>query len=187
MTQAALPPFSLLILAGGRATRMHGADKGLVLWQGRPLIAHVLDRVIAQDIVISCNRSFAEYERYGRVIADVSDDFAGPLAGMAAGLPLCNHDWVLIVACDMPCLPADLALKLWQALDDGQRIAVAHDGEHLQPLCLLLHRSLAEDIAETVANGQAAAHCWIKRHPHAVAMFDDQDAFRNINTLDELE
>lgn len=187
MSQSPLPLFSLLILAGGRATRMNGADKGLVQWRAQPLIAHVLERLPSDDVVISCNRNFAAYERYGRVVTDLNGDFAGPLAGMAAGLPLCKHEWVLVVACDMPCLPADLAQKLWQMLDDRQRIVVAHDGEHLQPLCLLLHRSLAQDIADGVTNGQAAVHKWIKSHAHTIAVFNDQDAFRNINTLEELE
>ena len=186
MTQAALPAFSLLILAGGRATRMHGVDKGLVLWQGQPFVAHIVARIHSDDVVISCNRSFADYQRYGRVIADLNPDFAGPLAGMAAGLPLCQHDWVLVVACDMPCLPVNLFERLWYALDDKQ-IAVAHDGQRVQPLCVLLHRSLVDDIAATVAQGQAAVHRWINRHPHTVVIFDDESAFRNINTLAELE
>lgn len=186
MTHSSLPALSLLVLAGGRATRMNGADKGLALWHGQALIAHVIKRLGISDIVISCNRSFSEYQRYGRVVADRNDAFAGPLAGMAAGLPLCRHEWVVVVACDMPCLPTNLQDQLWQARDHDQPLVVAHDGEHLQPLALLVHQTLAPDIAAAVADGRFAVHQWIKRQPHAIAHFNDRDAFRNINTIEEL-
>ena len=73
------PQFSALILAGGRATRMEGLDKGLVLWHGKPLIAHVVENLKTQvdDVVISCNRSFDDYQQYGLAIADTTPNFAG--------------------------------------------------------------------------------------------------------------
>lgn len=181
------PVFSAVILAGGRATRMQGADKGLVLWQGQPLITQVLTKLQPQvdDVVISCNRHFAEYSQYGTVVADTVANFAGPLAGMAAALPCCRHDWVLVVACDMPCLPLNLTQQLWQALDNT-RLAVAHDGEHLQPLCLLLHRSLLVSIEDEVTNGHAAVYKWIHKHAHNIAYINDKTAFININSLAEL-
>ena len=182
------PPFSALILAGGRGTRMEGLDKGLVLWQGEPLIAYVLSSIHVQvdDIVISCNRSFEDYQHYGTVVADNSPDFLGPLSGIAAALPHCQHEWAFVVACDMPCLPADIVLRLWQALHDNAQLAVGHDGEHLQPLCLLLNKSLWPSLDEYVKQGHASVYKWINTQVHSLAYVNDKHAFMNINSLAEL-
>jgi len=180
-----IPTFSTLILAGGQATRMNGADKGLVLWHNQPLIHHVLKNLPQDDVVISCNRNLEQYQHYGRVVMDNTPNFAGPLAGIAAGLAICQHDWVLVTACDMPCLPANINCLLWQNLAD-KPIAVAHDGAHLQPLLLLLHRSLANDIQQAVTQGQGSVYKWLMQHPHQVVYFEDTSIFTNINTLDIL-
>lgn len=177
--------FSTLILAGGQATRMNGQDKGLVMWQNQPLISHVLKNLPKDDIIISCNRNLAQYQQYGRVVSDTTPDFIGPLAGIAAALPLCRHEWVLITACDMPSLPMGIAEYLWQHLD-GQQIAVAHDGEHLQPLLLLVHRHLADDAQQQVAEGFSSVYKWLQRLPHRVVYFNDKNIFTNINSLEFL-
>ena len=177
--------FSTLILAGGQATRMNGQDKGLVLWQGQALISHVLKNLPQEDVVISCNRNLDRYQLYGRVIKYEIPDFAGPLAGIAAALPLCRYEWVVISACDMPCLPTGIADYLWQHLE-GKQIAVAHDGEHLQPLLLLVHRNLAEDIQQQVAQGFSSVYKWLQRLPHSVVYFNDKNIFTNINRLENL-
>lgn len=176
------PIFSTLVLAGGRATRMNGNDKGLVLWQGQTLISHVLKNLPQNDVVISCNRNLDVYAQYGRVVCDTTPNFAGPLAGIAAALPLCQHDWVVVSACDMPCLPVDVALTLWQRVGDNL-IAVAHDGEHLQPLLMLVHKSLVQDIEQQVAQGFSSVYKWLMRHPHQVVNFDDKEMFLNVNSL----
>ncbi len=176
------PIFSTLILAGGKATRMNGHDKGLVLWQGQPLISHVLKNLPHDDIVISCNRNLEFYQQYGRVITDTTPNFSGPLAGIAAALPVCQHDWVLVSACDMPCLPADIAVTLWQRVGRNL-IAVAHDGEHLQPLLLLAHKSLADDLQRQVAHGFGSVYKWINSHPHSVVFFNNKEIFLNVNSL----
>lgn len=177
------PLFSTLVLAGGQATRMNGQDKGLVLWQGQALISHVLKNLPKDDIVISCNRNLELYQQYGRVVSDASPHFVGPLAGIAAALPLCRYEWVLITACDMPCLPVGIADYLWQHLD-GRQIAVAHDGEHLQPLLLLVHRSLAEDAQQQVAQGFSSVYKWLQRLAHAVVYIEDKNVFVNVNRLE---
>ena len=180
-------PISAIILAGGQATRMQGRDKGLVRWRGKPLIEHVLARIQPQvaDVAISCNRNAGVYGGYAKCLPDVIAGFPGPLAGIAACLPLCEHDWVLVVACDMPQLPETLAEQLMAEIGEN-RIAVAHDGEHLQPLALLMHRSLAPTLDEALREGIYAVQKWIRRHPHAVVCFNNPDAFININALEEL-
>jgi molybdenum cofactor guanylyltransferase len=179
------PDFSTLILAGGKATRMNGHDKGLVIWQNAPLINHVLKNLPKNDVVISCNRNLAIYSQYGRVVSDQSPDFAGPLAGIAAALPLCNHEWVLITACDMPCLPPNVAQLLWCNIADN-KIAVAHDGEHLQPLLLLVHRSLAQNIQQSVNSGNSSVYKWLMQQPHHVVYFTEATIFTNVNSLEAL-
>lgn len=177
------PLFSTLILAGGKASRMNGNDKGLVLWQQQPLISHVLKNLPKDDVVVSCNRNLDAYAQYGRVVSDKNSDFFGPLAGISAALPLCKHEWVIMSACDMPCLPINIAPILWQHMGNNQ-IAVAHDGEHLQPLLLLLHRSLAADIMQQVEDGHSSVYKWINRHPHSIVYFDNKEMFTNINSLE---
>ncbi|MGY2437305.1 NTP transferase domain-containing protein, partial [Escherichia coli] len=92
------PPFpvSSVILAGGRASRMGGDDKGWVPLAGKPLIAHVLERLRPQvdEVLINANRSEERYRALAPVIGDAQADFQGPLAGMQAGLAAARHDWV---------------------------------------------------------------------------------------------
>ena len=100
-------PVSAVVLAGVRHPH-GGADKGWVELAGRPLIDHVLDRLRPQvdEILINANRSQARYQALAPVIGDDNPDYLGPLAGMQAGLAAARHDWVLIVPCDGPALPA---------------------------------------------------------------------------------
>ena len=100
-----------LILAGGRGSRMGGVDKGLQLLEGRPLVAHVIERLAPQaaSLLISANRNLDAYAALGhRVLADPPGlEFAGPLAGMLAGLEALPDDaWLLTAPCDCPRLPA---------------------------------------------------------------------------------
>ena len=122
-------PISAIILAGGRATRMDGADKGLVLFQQKPLIAHVIDRLAPQvdEVLINANRETEAYGRLGYpVLQDEVTGFAGPLAGMQLGLKHAKSEYVLTVPCDSPLLPLDLAARLESALVQGHaEIAIA--------------------------------------------------------------
>ena len=100
-----LPGCSVLLLAGGRGQRMGGADKGLLDWQGRPLIAWLHERVrpLTDDLIISCNRNAERYAAYAdRLVSDAESDFPGPLAGILAGLDAARHDWLLVLPCDAP-------------------------------------------------------------------------------------
>lgn len=180
--------FSAIILAGGRATRMNGRDKGLVEWRGQPLVAHVLERLRDQvdDVVISCNRHPEAYARFGVCAADTTGNYAGPLAGIAACLPLCRHARVLVTACDMPCLPRDLVARLAAAFQADTDVAVIHDGEHLQSLAMLVDRRVLPGLESALARGHAAVHRWLSEQRHVVVHYPDPAAFVNFNTLEEL-
>lgn len=140
-----LPPLSAGVLAGGAGLRLGGADKGLALLAGRPLITWVLDALQTQAIerLISANRNPAQYAAYGLpVLADRGG--AGPLAGLAALLAAATQDWLLCVPCDAPALPADLGARLYRAAQAaGAPAAYLHDGQGPQPTFCLVRRELA--------------------------------------------
>jgi molybdenum cofactor guanylyltransferase len=182
-------PVSAVILAGGRATRMGGDDKGWVPLAGKPLIVHVLDRLRPQvdEVLSNANRSEERYRALAPVIDDGNGNFLGPLAGMQAGLAAARHDWVLFVPCDGPGLPMDLMSRFRAALTPDIELVVAHDGSHLQPVVALLHKSLLPSLRQTLAEGERKIACWFARHRMAVVSFVDQpDAFINLNDQTEL-
>ncbi|MFQ2192353.1 molybdenum cofactor guanylyltransferase MobA [Aeromonas jandaei] len=182
-------PVSAVILAGGRATRMGGEDKGWVELAGRPLIAHVLERLRPQvdEILINANRSHDRYQVLAPVISDDNRDYLGPLAGMQAGLAAARHDWVLFVPCDGPALPPDLMSRFRAALTPDTELVVAHDGDWLQPVVALLHTSLLPSLSAALAGGERKIDIWFARHNMVVVSFADQpDAFINLNSPDEL-
>lgn len=182
-------PVSAVILAGGRATRMGGEDKGWVALAGRPLIDHVLERLCPQvdEVLINANRSQTRYQALAPVISDDNNDYLGPLAGMQAGLAAAHHDWVLFVPCDGPALPHDLMSRFRAALTPDTELVVAHDGDWLQPVVALLHKSLLPSLTLALAEGERKIDIWFARHRMAVVNFADQpDAFINLNSPAEL-
>ncbi|WP_219598559.1 MULTISPECIES: molybdenum cofactor guanylyltransferase MobA [Aeromonas] len=182
-------PVSAVILAGGRATRMGGEDKGWVALAGRPLIDHVLERLRPQvdEVLINANRSQTRYQALAPVISDDNNDYLGPLAGMQAGLAAAHHDWVLFVPCDGPALPHDLMSRFRAALTPDTELVVAHDGDWLQPVVTLLHKSLLPSLTHALAEGERKIDIWFARHKMAVVSFADQpDAFINLNSPAEL-
>lgn len=184
-------PVSAVILAGGRATRMGGDDKGWVPLAGRPLIEHVLERLRPQvdEVLINANRSQARYGALAPVVGDDNADFLGPLAGMQAGLSAARQDWVLFVPCDGPALPLDLMTRFRAALaaQPEAELVVAHDGSHLQPVVALLHKSLLPSLQQALAEGERKTAAWFARHRMAVVSFADQpDAFINLNSPSDL-
>ncbi|MFM5558042.1 MULTISPECIES: molybdenum cofactor guanylyltransferase MobA [Aeromonas] len=190
MSRSDLPfPVSAVILAGGRATRMGGDDKGWVPLAGKPLIVHVLERLRPQvdEVLINANRSEERYRTLAPVIGDAQADFQGPLAGMQAGLAAARHDWVLFVPCDGPALPRDLMARFRAAMTPQSELVVAHDGQHLQPVVALLHRALLPSLQLALAEGERKTGAWFARHRMTVVPFADApDAFVNLNSPAEL-
>ncbi|MDF2447420.1 MAG: molybdenum cofactor guanylyltransferase MobA [Moraxellaceae bacterium] len=183
------PACSAIVLAGGRATRLDGADKALVPLAGKPLLAHVLERLAPQvdDIVINYNRAPAALAGFGHpVVGDAGEAFAGPLAGIAAALPHCRHDIVLVVPCDSPFLPRDLQARLAAALTADHALAIAHDGERLQPLFLLLRRERLPALAAWLQNGGRKVESWCLAQNPAIVRIIDDNAFSNLNTAEEI-
>ena len=180
-----------LVLAGGRARRMAGRDKGLIELAGRPMVHWVVERLVPQaaSVLISANRSIERYSDFGfEVIRDVDDGFLGPLAGISVGLTQAATPWLVTVPCDSPLLAGNLVVRLSAAVpENGAGIAVAHDGNRLQPVFSLIHRDLAPDLVDFLRSGGRKIDLWLDRHVWARVDFSDQpDMFLNVNTPEEL-
>ncbi|MCJ7555614.1 MAG: molybdenum cofactor guanylyltransferase [Gammaproteobacteria bacterium] len=174
-----------LVLAGGRATRMGGMDKGLVKLAGRPMVAWVIECLQGQvdELIINANRNQDMYRAMGhQVVSDRCGDFQGPLAGMASGMAAAGSQWLLTAPCDSPLLSPLLAERLRQACAEGADIAVAHDGERLQPVFALLRCSLLGSLQAYLDAGGRKIDRWYAEHAmQAVDFSDCMDTFLNIN------
>mgnify|MGYP001172838676 FL=1 len=181
-----------VLLAGGRAERMGGRDKGLLPLAGEPLIAHGIRRLKPQvaELLISANRHGETYQRFGcRVVGDGADErFRGPLAGMLAALRVATTPWVLTAPCDSPLLPPDYAARMLAALAGTRAVASVVDGEGgWQPVFALLSVELRDDLAAWLAAGEGGVERWLRRHRPARVEFPDRPGlFRNVNTPEEL-
>lgn len=180
-----------LVLAGGLGRRMGGVDKGLQLLRGKPMVAWVIERLAPQvnTVLINANRNAETYARFATaVVPDRIEGFAGPLAGFHAGLAACPTEFLVAVPCDSPFLPSDLVERLYAAIrTSGADVAVARSGGRLQPVFALLRKDLLPILAATLADGGCKVEAWVASVNSAVADFDDDAAFANINTLDELD
>ncbi len=180
---------AVVVLAGGQGRRMGGADKGLVDYRGRPLVAWVLDALAPQagEIVISANRNLERYAATGhRVLPDTLPDFPGPLAGVLAAMRAVAAPWLLVVPCDTPHLPGDLANRLLAAARAADTpVAVAADAARTHHTCFLARTALADDLAATLARGERAVHRWQAAHNPAVVQFDAA-GFANFNRPEDL-
>jgi len=177
--------FSCIILAGGEGKRAGGRDKGLILYKNRPLIEHVIAAVKTQtdDIIISANRNIETYRLLAdRVITDTSASYRGPLAGIAACLPHCQHQRILVVACDMPALPANLVERL--AVDtDKYPVSIATvDAQH--QLAMVINRDLLASIQQNLDQDQLKLIAWVQSVTFRAVSFDDlPGSFANLNRL----
>lgn len=178
-----------IVLAGGQGRRMGGVDKGLQPLRGRPMIEHVLERLAPQvgEIVINANQNAATYARFGhRVVGDEVSGFAGPLAGLHAGMKAAAHALVVTVPCDSPFLPVDLVSRLNSSLKEND-LAVARTGAQPHPVFALARKSVLQNLEAFLTGGGRKIDAWYARLKFVEVPFDDQpDAFRNINTLEEL-
>ncbi|MEW6646057.1 MAG: molybdenum cofactor guanylyltransferase MobA [Pseudomonadota bacterium] len=187
-----LPAITAVILAGGRARRMDGADKALLPLAGRPLLAHVIDALRPQvdTILLNSNRAAAEYASFGLpVIADTLPEQPGPLAGLLAALQASTSDLVLCVPCDTPCLPADLVQRMHATLTQAAAdICTVSDGERLHAAIMLAHRRVRPALETYLISGGRKVQDWLHGQKLAVADFSGQaTAFSNINTAQDLQ
>jgi len=178
-----------IVLAGGQGRRMGGVDKGLAPLRGRPLVAWVLERLAPQvaEIVINANQNLGTYAGLGhRVVPDAIGGFAGPLAGLHAGLGAVAHELAVTVPCDSPFLPLDLVSRMRKALGHHD-LAVAKTGDQPHPVFSLVRRSVHAHLGAFLAGGGRKIDAWYASLKVIEVPFDDEaEAFRNINTREEL-
>ncbi|MCU0736697.1 MAG: molybdenum cofactor guanylyltransferase [Methylotetracoccus sp.] len=180
-----------IVLAGGRARRMGGVDKGLIEWRGRPLVAYALDavRAVADTVLISANRNLERYAAFGcPVIADAGESFEGPLAGLLSGMKTASTPLLMTVPCDSPQMTGPLLARLVARLmEQDADVAAAHDGERLHPTFMLVKRELRADLENFLGGGERKVRLWLARHRLAIADYrDNADLFVNINTPEDL-
>ena len=187
---SALPPG--IILAGGQSRRM-GTDKAWVQLQGQPLIAH-LSQALRQQVSHITVISQLPPDTYADYADDCLHDSQGPFWGPLAGIATALHhhsaaEQLLIVPCDTPCLPPDLGARLSHQRHSAQvPLAVAHDGERIQPLFAILSPQLLPSLQAYLHSGQRRLQDWLQQTPHTVVDFSDCSAdFANINNHHDLE
>lgn len=184
-----------VVLAGGRATRMGGGDKPLLDIGGRSILARVLDRIARPDmpLVLNANEDPARFARFGLpVVADAIPDYAGPLAGILAGL-----DWaaantgaelLLSVPGDCPFIPRDLAARLLEArATAGTPFACAASGGWTHPVIGLWPLAMREALRLALAEGERKIDRFTGRFGCATTEWpiDLCDPFFNVNTPEE--
>ena len=181
---------SAVILAGGRGTRMGGADKGLLHYRQRPLVEWVLEAVRPQvnEVLISANRNLDGYAGYGcRILSDTLPDYPGPLAGVLTAMGAVATEWLLVAPCDTPHLPADLVQSLWRAAQsDGVPIAIATDAAQAHYTIMLVQTRLAESLRDYLNSGQRAVHRWQQTFHPARHQFAGR-SLENFNTPADLQ
>lgn len=184
-----------IVLAGGLGRRMsadgQGVDKGLQPFRGLPMVQHAIERLAPQvgALLINANRNLDRYRALGwPVVSDAIEGFAGPLAGLHAGMRHARTRYVVTVPCDSPFLPLDLVERLSAALAaaPGARLAVARTGEQAHPVFALAERALLGDLEAFLASGRRKIDAWYAPLNVVEVDFGDESAFRNINTPQEL-
>lgn len=184
-----------LILAGGRGTRMGEVQKGLQPFHGKPLLSHAIARLGPQvdALAINANVQLETYAAFGLPVwPDLRHDFPGPTAGLEAGLAASPNEWIVTVPCDSPFLPMDLVARLRDAVartNADLAYAVTDDGRERQPqpVFCLLRCSLLPALSAWLDAGERKLGAWQRNQHFAEAVFEDERAFHNINTLDELQ
>lgn len=183
-----------LVLAGGLGRRMGGVDKGLLPFEGVPLARRALERLRPQvgALMLNANRHLDVYAAWGvPVWPDADDQFAGPLAGLLAGLRHAGTPWVACVPCDCPHFPPDLVQRLAAHAADADvvmPVTPAPDGgrPQPQPVFSLVRRHLADDLSQFLAAGGRKVEAWAARLRCVQVPFHDSAAFANANTAQEL-
>lgn len=186
-----------MILAGGKASRMGYKNKGLQKLNARPLIEHIIKRLEPQvnELIISANQDIEAYSHYVEtILPDKEQTYPGPMAGICSGLAhinktQSNSDYLLVVPCDGPFLPLDLASRLYFSLQkSNQQLACVHDGQYKQPTYLLAHKNLLASAEQFLAQDKHKLGQWLKENQADLVDFSDQaQAFTNINSLQQLQ
>lgn len=180
-----------VILAGGLARRMNNQDKGLINYKCRPMVSYAIAALtaVADQSFINANRNREQYQKFGLpVIADQTDSFDGPLAGVLTAMIHTDADVLIVMPCDSPLIKAEHLQKLLSTrAEHDADVAVAFDGERLHPVFLAIKTSLKTSLQDYLASGQRRIDCWLEQQKMVKADFSNEpEIFININTLTQL-
>ena len=183
---------SAVILAGGKARRMGGQDKGLQILGKQSLIQYVIHRLQPQihDISINANRNQTEYAKFGfPIFSDELPDFQGPLSGILTALEKTKSDFILFTPCDTPFFPTNLLDKLQSAVENHRAlIAYACDEEREHPVFCLMSVQLKEKLRHYLASGERRLLQFMKKNRGISVTFTKEEGnFENFNTMDDLK
>lgn len=182
-----------VILAGGQGRRVGYQQKALLCYQGHTVLSQVMQQLSLQvsQIYINANQQRERYLQHSdNVFSDQQTQFLGPLAGMLAAFKTVNKEWLLFVPCDNPTLPKNLVRTLIKAYQQTPApIIVAHDGQRMQPLYVMMHQSMQPALEMAIENGHLSVMRWIKAQSFHCANFSDlgPEAFKNLNTRQDLD
>jgi len=182
-----------VILAGGLARRMNMQDKGLIKYKNKPMVSYAVEAMlkVATTVLINANRNKNDYMLFGcEVIADQTDTFDGPLAGVLSAMNHVETENMLVMPCDSPLIKSEHLEKLLSALttDEQIDIAVAFDGKRMHPVFLALKTSLKNSLKIYLQQGNRKIDLWLEQHQLIKVDFSqNSEIFLNINTLSELE
>lgn len=187
-----IPPRDVtgVVLCGGEGRRMGGVEKPLLPLHDRPLLLHVLDRLLPQvrHVLVSANRDLDAYRALGHPV--VSDDVPGlgPLGGLATVARHVTTPWLFCCPGDAPRLDAGLVSRLAAALQDEVVAVYPNDGERKQYLFLLVRTSACRSLTTYLDGGARSVHGWLARNcAHAIEMHDLGPSFANVNDPLELQ
>ena len=158
---------TVVVLAGGKASRMDGEDKGLIVFRELPLIAHVVNVVKPKvsQILISANRNIEEYANFGKVIRDDLKGFQGPLAGISKALKVCSTPYLLVLPCDSPLIDEALIDSLIEKMEISKvDICVAHDGSIMHATFALMQTKLEKSLEGFLEEGGRKMALWYRQH-----------------------
>lgn len=179
-----------VVLAGGKASRMGGIDKGLQELNGIPLWQHVAATLSMQTetLAVSANRSLDIYRSLGHtVVEDALPDYPGPLAGMLSVMQQLPGEWFLFCPCDTPFIPDFLTDRFLQFRTQTP-VVWAYDGERDHPTVSLINRSVVPFLENYLEAGERRVMVFLQQcGGHRVDFSDVKDAFINVNTLDDLQ
>lgn len=178
-----------VIVAGGQGSRVGYRQKALLPYHGKPIIETIIAKLTpqVQHISINANAELQRYQVYcSQVFADAYQGFLGPLAGMHAAWQHLDSEWAVFLPCDNPNLPSDFVERLLQVQQQTMKpIVVVNDGTRMQPLYLLMHRSMAESLQQAIEIRHLSVNRWVRENDYVEANFADccPQAFQNLNTL----
>ena len=180
-----------VVLAGGLARRMEGADKGLIFFKGAPLVKYALNSLkpLCEQVYINANRNHESYQALGfPLITDLNQDFNGPLAGILSVMSVAKTPYIMSTPCDCPLIDAELLARLVEPVSryncDG---SVVHDGERLHPVFLLLDCGLKDSLKAYLDSGKRKIDVWLSQHKIIEVDYSDvARCFKNINAPADL-